>query len=96
MKDLDRYRGCLIDDAIGVALGYAVELIEDSRFFQKCGERGVAKYDLADDVVRISDDNQMTLFTANGLLPGTTKRTHSQNENRLLYVYVKNTMERSI
>ena len=27
MKDLDRYRGCLIGGAVGDALGYAVEFL---------------------------------------------------------------------
>lgn len=72
MKDLDKYRGCLIGGAAGDALGYAVEFLEDTEIFQKYGVRGITEYDLVDDVAQISDDTQMTLFTANGLLLGTT------------------------
>lgn len=32
MKDINRIRGCLIDGAVGDALGYAVEFMKDSEF----------------------------------------------------------------
>lgn len=71
MKDLDKYRGCLIGGAAGDALGYAVEFLEDTAIFQKYGAQGITEYDLTAGVAQISDDTQMTLFTANGLLLGT-------------------------
>lgn len=73
MKDIDKYRGCLIGGAVGDALGYAVEFMEDSHIFHKYGERGITEYSLVNGVAPISDDTQMTLFTANGLLIGTTR-----------------------
>lgn len=73
MKDIDKYRGCLIGGAVGDALGYAVEFVEDSHIFKKYGERGITEYSLVNGVAPISDDTQMTLFTANGLLIGTTR-----------------------
>lgn len=73
MKDKDKYRGCLIGGAVGDALGYAVEFVEDSHIFQQYGERGITEYSLVNGVAQISDDTQMTLFTANGLLLGTTR-----------------------
>lgn len=33
MKDIDRYRGCLIGGAVGDALGYVVEFLNDSDIF---------------------------------------------------------------
>lgn len=74
MKDLDRYRGCLLGGAIGDALGYAVEFMGEQELFHRYGERGITEYDLVDETALISDDTQMTLFTANGLLLGTTQR----------------------
>lgn len=68
MKSIDQYRGCLIGGAVGDALGYAVEFMMDSAIFQKYGERGITEYTLCDSVALISDDTQMTLFTANGIL----------------------------
>lgn len=73
MKILDRYRGCLIGGAAGDALGYAVEFLSAEQIFQKYGGNGITDYDLVDGAAQISDDTQMTLFTANGLLIGTTR-----------------------
>lgn len=73
MKDIDKYRGCIIGGAVGDALGFAVEFMQDETIFQKYGELGITKYDLINGVAQISDDTQMTLFTANGLLLGTTR-----------------------
>ena len=74
----DRIRGSLIGGAIGDALGYPVEFIYDYRAIQKkYGEEGITRYDTRhcwkdeseqDGKAWISDDTQMTLFTACGLL----------------------------
>ncbi len=60
--------GCLVGGAVGDALGYAVEFFEDSAIFKKYGERGITDYHLTEGKALISDDTQMTLFTAEGLL----------------------------
>lgn len=73
MKDIDKYRGCIIGGAVGDALGFAVEFMQDETIFQKFGESGITEYELINGVAQISDDTQMTLFTANGLLLGTTR-----------------------
>ncbi|MBD5136542.1 MAG: ADP-ribosylglycohydrolase family protein [Lachnospiraceae bacterium] len=73
MKDLDKYRGCLIGGAVGDALGYAIEFLDETSIFKRYGKSGITEYDLVKDVAEISDDTQMTLFTANGLLLGTTR-----------------------
>jgi ADP-ribosylglycohydrolase len=68
MRDRDKFRGCLFGGAIGDALGYSVEFMELDQIRQKYGENGITSYDLKNGVAEISDDTQMTLFTANGLL----------------------------
>lgn len=73
MRDLNTFKGCLIGGAVGDALGYAVEFLPASAIFQKYGENGIAEYALSHGVAEISDDTQMTLFTATGLLLGTTR-----------------------
>lgn len=73
MKNLDKYRGCLIGGAAGDALGYAVEFLSEDAIFDKYGKNGITEYELINGVAQISDDTQMTLFTANGLLIGTTR-----------------------
>ena len=76
MKNLqDRIRGALVGGAIGDALGYPVEFMNSVEEIQRrYGERGITRLDTrqslrneADKAV-VSDDTQMTLFTANGLL----------------------------
>lgn len=73
MKNLDKYRGCLIGGAAGDALGYAVEFLSEDAILDKYGKNGITEYELINGVAQISDDTQMTLFTANGLLIGTTR-----------------------
>ena len=73
MKDIDKFRGCLIGGAVGDALGYTIEFYDASTIFSRYGEKGITEYDLVKGVAQISDDTQMTLFTANGLLLGKTR-----------------------
>lgn len=68
MDCLDRYRGCLLGGAAGDALGYPVEFDRRADILQAYGPRGITDYALMDGVAQISDDTQMTLFTANALL----------------------------
>ena len=73
MKEIDKYRGCLIGGAAGDALGYAVEVLSHAAITDRYGPQGIIEYDLRDGVAEISDDTQMTLFTATGLLLATTR-----------------------
>jgi ADP-ribosylglycohydrolase len=54
-------------------LGYAVEFSDSSEIISKYGKTGITEYELTNGVAQISDDTQMTFFTANGLLMGTTR-----------------------
>lgn len=73
MKNLDKFRGCLVGGAVGDALGYPVEFLDDASIFARYGENGITSYDYNNGIAEISDDTQMTLFTATGLLLGTTR-----------------------
>ena len=65
----DKMRGCLIGGAIGDALGWPVEFESERSIFSRYGAEGIRSFDLnAHGVAEITDDTQMTLFTANGLL----------------------------
>ena len=61
MRDLSKFKGCLIGGAVGDALGYAVEFMPASTIFQKYGKKGITEYELRHGVAEISDDTQMTL-----------------------------------
>ena len=74
----DRVRGCILGGAIGDAFGYPLEFIHTLEdMHKKYGESGLTEYDLSypwlDERYRFqkalfSDDTQMTLYTAEGLL----------------------------
>ena len=70
---LDQIRGSMIGGAIGDALGYAIEFAQEDVIFGKYGPDGITSYELVGGKARISDDTQMTLFTANGILVGETR-----------------------
>ncbi|MBE6307403.1 MAG: hypothetical protein E7084_07095 [Bacteroidales bacterium] len=70
----DCIRGCLMAGAAGDALGYVVEFINRRAILSRFGEQGITKFALdSNGKALISDDTQMTLFTANGLLMGLTR-----------------------
>lgn len=73
IRSIDKFRGCLIGGAAGDALGYTVEFMHENQIISKYGNDGITEYELKNGVAEISDDTQMTLFTANGLLFGTTR-----------------------
>lgn len=70
---LDQIRGSLIGGAVGDALGYTIEFYAESAIFGTYGPDGISEYELTDGKALISDDTQMTLFTANGILVGDTR-----------------------
>lgn len=78
MKELyrDKIRGSLMAGAAGDALGYAVEFISRSAILKRYGADGITTFALEESgKAIISDDTQMTLFTANGLLNAATTAT---------------------
>ena len=65
MNRIEQAQGCLLGGAVGDALGYQVEFLTYHAIKARYGEKGVT--DLPSPAL-ISDDTQMTLFTAEGLL----------------------------
>lgn len=73
----DKIRGSLIGGAIGDALGYPVEFCNHKEIMQRYGKDGITRFDLKPHWLHeekwtgkalVSDDTQMTMFTACGLL----------------------------
>lgn len=65
----DKCRGSLVGGAVGDALGYEVEFSSLKEILQRFGVPGITAYETDNDgIARFSDDTQMTLFTAEGLL----------------------------
>ena len=72
--NLDRAKGCLVGGAVGDALGYAIEFDKWPYIRERYGDKGIRRYELAyNGKALISDDTQMTLFTASGILLGMTR-----------------------
>ena len=65
----DRAAGCLLAGAAGDALGAPVEFMDRPEILRRFGPGGIRDYALAyGGVGKITDDTQMTLFTAEGCL----------------------------
>ena len=47
MRDLDKFRGCLLAGAAGDALGYEVEFMGEKEIFTRFGENGITEYCLS-------------------------------------------------
>jgi ADP-ribosylglycohydrolase len=62
----DRTRGCLLGGAVGDALGAPVEFWSSSEIHRRLGPAGVTG--MIEAPPAITDDTQMTLFTAEGLI----------------------------
>ena len=65
----DRFHGCLLAGAVGDALGAPVEFMSRGEILRRFGPGGITTYAPAyGGIGRITDDTQLTLFTAEGLL----------------------------
>lgn len=92
MKDnkfLDRIRGCLIGGAAGDALGYPVEFDRLRMIRKEYGTPGITEYTLnfLTGTAVVSDDTQMTLFTAEGIIAAMMRGVRKPADKRL-YPYV--------
>lgn len=86
----DRIRGSLIGGAAGDALGYAVEFDRLSDISEMYGEGGIQEYepDVLSGEALISDDTQMTMFTANGLIRGEVLKKEGEVKSSFAeYIY---------
>ena len=63
--------------AAGDALGYTVEFMSLDEIRRRYGQKGITRFELNNGKALISDDTQMTLFTANGILMGVTRGSTS-------------------
>lgn len=70
----DHVLGCMVGGAVGDALGYAVEFSSYGSIVNQYGEKGIMRFALdGHGLAQISDDTQMSLFTAAGILLGMTR-----------------------
>lgn len=68
-RSKDKFLGCLLGGAIGDALGWPVEYKSKGEIYAIHGMNGVRQLEISGTgKAHISDDTQMTLFTAEGIL----------------------------
>lgn len=73
----DRFTGCLLGGAVGDALGAPIEFMSTADIFDRFGSDGLTDFAPAyGGMGRITDDTQMTLFTADGLVRSEVRGTH--------------------
>ena len=71
---INNYKGALLGGAVGDALGYPIEFMNLEHIRKVFGENGLYDYVLSNTgKALISDDTQMTMFTADGLIKSTIK-----------------------
>ncbi len=73
MREQSKFLGSMVGGAVGDALGYPIEFMSAEEIGRKFGASGVTDYILHDGIAEISDDTQMSLFTAAGLVLGVTR-----------------------
>jgi len=71
----ERVLGCLIGGAVGDGFGYAVEFERLVTIRRRFGPSGMQSPVYADDLLLVSDDTQMTMFTLEGLIDGKRGQT---------------------
>ena len=82
MNRLTQIRGCFLAGACGDALGYPVEFLSGGEIRRRFGAAGVREMELMDGLALMSDDTQMTLFTAEGML---TALRHGEDVTECVY-----------
>lgn len=86
---LENYQSCLLGGAIGDALGWPVEFSKLSRIKEIYGSKGIT--DLVKQIngknSEITDDTQMTIFTAEGLLKSAVKNFDENKMPNMDVVY---------
>ena len=91
-KYLSRIQGSLLAGAAGDAMGCSVKFLRYRDIRQAYGPGGIVACELTDGMARISDETQLTLFTANGLLYGETC-VRLQGVGREPYSYIPHAYE---
>ncbi len=92
-RTLEHFTGCLLGGAVGDALGAPVEFDSIHAIRGQYGSAGITDYDVAyGRRGAITDDTQMTLFTAEGLLRAITRRRHEgayHPVSRIHHAYIR-------
>ncbi len=88
MKSLEQFKGCLIGGAVGDALGASIEFMSIEQIRSSFGDEGLTDYSKAyGRIGSITDDTQMTLFTAEGLILSKVRQEYQGDDGVISAVY---------
>ena len=89
---MESYVGCLLGGAVGDALGAPLEFLSGEALVARFGAEGLSGYvEIPGGLGKFTDDTQMTLFTAEGLLrarapvPSSVMRLRGGTERKLVW-----------
>lgn len=87
-KDKEFFRGCLIGGAIGDAMGWPVEFLSLEQIKSRYSQQGITNLQSKiNGKAEITDDTQMTLFTAEGIIRAEANRAKDGIFEPALEVY---------
>ncbi len=84
---LKNYTGCLIGGSIGDALGWPIEFRRLDEIKRIYGDEGITDLEKINGIAEITDDTQMTIFTADGLLKSAIKKFDENSVPNMQTVY---------
>ena len=83
----DRVAACLYGGAMGDALGYIIEFHSWARIQAEYGPEGIRELPCKSGAAIISDDTQMTFFTAEGLILGRLHKPEAAEPDPIRDIY---------
>ncbi|HZX10032.1 MAG TPA: ADP-ribosylglycohydrolase family protein [Acidobacteriota bacterium] len=85
----EKFTGCLLGVGVGDALGAAVEFMSLEQIKEKYGDKGIKDFESwgGFEAGSYTDDTQMTLATAQGLIESTEKQNKKGMWKPALLVY---------
>jgi ADP-ribosylglycohydrolase len=87
-RSSDYFKGCLLGGAVGDALGAPIEFLSLDRIYNDYGPQGLCDYAKAyGKEGAITDDTQLTLFTAEGLILSTIRKEYRSSNGTVESVY---------
>lgn len=87
-RSIEYFKGCIIGGAIGDALGAPIEFISIDKIRSYFGHQGLTDYSEAyGRIGAFTDDTQMTLFTAEGLILSKVRHEYQGDDGVISAVY---------
>ena len=87
MNYKNKIKGCMMASAIGDALGYEVEFDKEPAIFKRFGPLGIQDYVLHNGYSLVSDDTQMSMFSANAMIVASNKQEDVMEVLKKAYYY---------